>query len=300
MKRLLLMTMLGLAAATGAQAASVLDSAEALWKYDAAEAGGVSVGQITDSSGNGHNASSVVQPGSATLNWTTSPAQSPVGFDAVDLFTDHGRALEFNKAIETNSDVSSAGYTVNGFMLSGSATLVTRLRWDGQIGNTRSWLYSNGGAVNGWLFGIASNSQLTVYQHTTTYDTIATNLPALKPGQWYDVAVVIRDDVESAQATDTFTFYMVGPDGKFYSQTRDRGTLYNGTVTTGNTLVGGESLGTGTSNQTKGFDGALDHLAVWDTALTDAQVRSLLIPTPAALPAGLMLIGLTAMRRRRH
>lgn len=297
MKRFLLITMLGLAAATGAQAASVLDSAEALWKFDAADSGAVSAAQITDSN-NSHDATSTTQTGSASLNWTTSPAVGPGSLDAVDVFTDHGRALEFNAAAETSGG-SSAGYTVSGFKTTGSATIATRFRWDGNVASSLSWLYSNGNAVNGWLLGINGN-QISHYQHTTTYHTIPGSLPNLTLGTWYDLAVVIRDDVESAQATDTFTFYLFPAGDHLYTQTVDRGTLFVDTTTTGNTLVGGESLGTGTGNQTKGFSGAVDYIAIWDTALTDAQVRSLLIPTPAALPAGLMLIGLTAMRRRRH
>lgn len=62
----------------------------------------------------------------------------------------------------------------------------------------------------------------------------------------------------------------------------------------------------GASQFSEEWTGLLDDIAIWERVLSDNDIKalaagaSIIAPTPAALPAGLALIGLVAARRRRR
>ena len=211
--------------------AGVLDTADALWKFDGADSGAVSLAEVSDSSGNGHNASSLTS--ASFLNWSTTPVLGPGGADAVDTFGVAGRGLEFNPRLvvdgstnspATDDTVNSPGFTVSGFKLAGSSTFITRFKWDGYAcddSTARSaWLFSNGGAVQGYLFGLTGTTPVpTFYQHLTTYGKSPAGFPEVQVGVWYDMAIVVRDDAEEGGVGDYVTFFMYPEGGTLYTQT---------------------------------------------------------------------------------
>lgn len=65
------------------------------------------------------------------------------------------------------------------------------------------------------------------------------------------------------------------------------------------------NVGAGTNSQNNSFYGQIDELFIFSGTLSSLEVTNLrnhntLVPTPAALPAGLALLALTGLRRRRR
>ncbi|QNN21880.1 PEP-CTERM sorting domain-containing protein [Planctomycetales bacterium ZRK34] len=281
--------------------AAVVDSAEALWKFDAADAGSVSLTQVVDSN-NGHDATNLSNAG--LMNWTTTPADGPT----VDLYTDHGRGLQLNPTVQTPGDpedtVNAAGFSVNGFTVTGSATFATRFKWDGFANDDASgqsaWLYNNGhGASTGWLVGIQNlGGQTRIGQFQ--YQNGAMRSPAsmvINTGVWYDLVVVMLNAAEEGSGTDQLRFFLQA-DGATVQTA-----VINGAVnatSAANTYVGSEALGTGGGNVRKAFDGTVDYIGVWDSALTDEQAISILVPEPTSISVIGLLGGAAMLRRRRR
>lgn len=292
----------GLIGGQATQAASLLDSAEILWQFDFADSGSpVTAGQITDSSGNGHHADSVVS--GSLMNWNTVPAHGPGGADAVGPAQ---RGLQFNPVVTAAGDpdsVNTPGFIANGDAINGtSSTVVTRFYWDGYLTDDSNaqmfWLINNGlsgGATpGGYLFGVRGD-KLSLHM-TNTGGSFDSTLLTLTPGSWYDVAAVFDDMGDGPGANDEITLYLF-KNGQLLSHTITHA-VPNAVGT--NITVGSESLGvaTGNSNQRKGFKGTVDYIAFWDTALTEADITTLVIPEPASL--GLLSVGALAMIRRRR
>jgi hypothetical protein len=292
-----------LALCSTAARAGVLESADALWKFDYAASGSpVTAPQITDANDtvSGDQSASSVTNGDR-LNWTTVPANGPAGGVTIDPFWGGGRGLEFApQTVPGNPDtVTNGGFTVNGFSVSGSSSIVTRFHWDGHAyddpGVEMSWLVNNGlgGGTVGWMFGVRGD-RLTVHQSGgKSFDSSL----ALTPGNWYDAAAVFHD--EDGTANDTITLYLYPQGGT---------TLLSDTVTqqvasTANPTfrVGSETLGGGTGNERKAFDGIVDYIAVWDRELSGDEVFLIMnLPEPSTLAlAALGLLSLAFCGRRR-
>lgn len=303
MQRMKLITTAALmfASCAAAAPAAVLDSATALWKFDAADSGAVSQAQLVDSN-NGHNATSTTN--TSLMSWTTTPAVGPGGTDAVDVFGDHGRGLQLNP-LNTPGDpdfVDSTGFTVSNFTVAGSATFLTRFKWDGFVTDEErtSWLYNNGhGGSTGWLIGlqfIGGQARLGQFQYLNGNMRSPTSF-VIQTDVWYDLAIVMLDDAEEGAGSDQLRFFLKAAGGPLLTA------IINGPVnsTSGaNTLVGSEILGSSaTGNIRKAFDGTVDYIGVWDGALTDQQVLSVIVPEPASISV-IALLGAAAMMRRRR
>jgi len=279
--------------------ADALTNAAALWKFDGASSGYVTnANQIIDSSGNGHNATGMTNPGNTNISWATVPLTGPGGALTVDPFGDEGRGLSLQPGLVSQGltdSVSAVGFTVGNFSVKGSATIATRFMWDGYISDDSNaqmnWLYANGfGVSNGWLFGIqntGTNAILKLFQlHFTTFESAY----VMQTGVWYDAVAVLNEDLESGGAGDSVDFYIQPSFGSLFTTNRT-GTIW--TNATATTLIGNETLGAGSGNQRKAFDGTIDYIAVWDRALSQEEVAQLIIPEPPA--TGLIVIGAAAL-----
>jgi hypothetical protein len=283
---------------------AVLDTAEALWKFDHADSGSVTAGQIVDSN-NGNDATSI-QGDAGNLHWSTTPLSGTSIAGSVDPFGDHGRGLVFDQQlVEQNPDQASvSAVRIDDFRLNGPATFRTRLRWDGYISDqsTSAWIYANGSYSGGWLFGIRGGSPHLQILHRQGGAT-ASSLPVIEPDTWYDIAVVIDgagDDAIGEQSAN-FSFYLL-PEGGQLQEVTLTGRYGDNASGAGNALIGGETAGIGGGNRLKSFDGTIDYFAIWNQALSRSEVRSTMVPEPSAgllLAIGLAGVVLGGRRRRR-
>lgn len=262
-------------------AGGVYDDVAVWWHfdYDANSDGKAQVGEIKDQrvwDGTARHASSVCGP-VGSPQWTTDEAPPSGGVRY------GGKSMLFNPT--TNATACwPAAFQVDGFSVPGSATLVTRLRWDGRAFSSvsLSQLYFNGfGSNNGWIFYFDSGSPRVYSTHGT-----ATSLgAALTIGKWYDIALVIQENGTS----DTVTCYL-WPDNGLPTKTTQTGNMIPATATT-TTHVGCEYMYTALNtaeNAKRGFKGAVNHLAVWNRALSEGEVYEALRAThPATFRIGL-------------
>ncbi len=280
--------------------AGLLDSADALWMFDHADSGTVaSTSEIVDSNStvNGNQSASSLSNANL-LSWTSVPAIGPGGVPTVGA---SARGLEFAPEVTIPGEdgaqdtVTSAGFTVSNFTTAGSATIITRFKWDGYASSESSaWLYNNGHASNaGWLLGMQSPggvARIGQFQYLNGNFRSPSNM-TVETGVWYDLAVVMLDDAEEGAGDDTLLFYLVAEDGSVETATM---TVPVNSTSSTNTYVGSESLGTGTGNYRKAFDGVVDYIAVWDRALSESEVQQVLaVPEPSTLV--LALLGLLGM-----
>lgn len=305
------------------QAVTLLE-ADSLWLFDGGTVGtNATYTQVIDSSANAHAVSS---SNFNNLSWVTVPSTGPYGGTAQ---SSDGHGLQFTPVVTVSNAGAANADTVSAATLqsinasiSGSSTMITRMRWDGAISglddNTNQWIVSNGFggwsepdlASKGYMFGLTTSGGLYYYtaaantgigqtasgaSHTFTPTGLT-----LTVGEWYDIAMVLNDFDDGVKTTGQVTFYVVGSDGQLQTFTSNATTWVSPTSNT--TLqLGGESAGTGTSNQRKSFNGAMDYLAMYDTALSQEEVTSIFAaPEPSR---GLLLLGgvmLASFRRRRN
>jgi hypothetical protein len=314
MKAITWMVMVGLMLGAGARArANALTNAEALWKFDGASSGFVtSAAQIVDSSGNGHNATVITNPGNTNIAWASVPLTGPGGASTVDPSGSEGRGVSLQPILLSSGptdSVQTVGFTVGGFSVTGSATIATRFLWDGYISDDQApnsaqmnWLYANGFSTsNGWLFGIQNNGStpiLKLFQLGAGGTTFESTY-AMQTGIWYDAVVVLTEDSESGGIGDSVSFYINPAEGSLFTTNRT-GNIW--TSAGGTTYIGNETMTAGAGNSRKAFDGTIDYLAVWDRALSQEEALGLIIPEPSAvalLAAGGIVTGVLARRRRR-
>jgi len=259
----------------------VYDDVAAWWHfdYDADADGKADVGEILDQrnwDGSAHHASSVTGPSGSPL-WT-SDAISPAGSVLYG-----GKSMLFNPAV-TSTTCYPATYYVNSFSVPGSATLVTRLRWDGHAFSSSigySQLYFNGfGSGTGWIFSLY-NGVPHLYSTIGNASGLGT---ALTVGKWYELALVITDNGDS----DTVTCYL-WPDGGSLSKVTKTGKIVPSTAGS-TTKIGCEYQYTAstTDNAKRAFKGAVNHLAVWNRALSEREVfEAMRAPAPEVFRIGL-------------
>lgn len=298
-----------------------LENADSLWKFDGADSGTASNGQIVDATGN-H-----VAINAARLSWnTTVPANSPAGGWPVDTI---GRALSFDPYVTiagagTSDDtVAAAAFQVANGTVSGNFSVLTRWNWAGPLPGadgvtpndlpTNSWLLNNGlgGSGIGFLFGILGNSDgetAKLAYYTSSGGSFSgtrtkTSTLSFAKDTWYDVGIVVDmgDGDASTIADNSVTFYLFGPDG-LQTETYTGMYISDATTTAPNTTltVGSESSGTGSSNQRKTFNGSLDYLAIFDESMSQEEVLAIFAaPEPGRVMLSLLgFLGLIVCRRR--
>jgi hypothetical protein len=284
---------LGTSAAT---AASILDSAEALYKLDYANSGSVATaGNFTDSSGNGHNATNIY--GGTNFAWTSVPSTGPTGGPAIDSPADSG--LSFTQADDTGT--AKAGFAVaSGLSLSGSQAIMSRIKWGGYLtGQNQAWIFNAALASEGtgFLFGIKPNGTDNVLTINTSkigggadQNILATSLK-LTLDTWYDIGVS-WDSTNSS-----LTFFLGSAADGVQSQTFTD--IVMPLDSTGFFRVGAQSPQT--PSNLKAFNGSMDYAAVFDQAITEAEFTTATIPEPSSFAllgiAGLLAV---AARRRLH
>lgn len=303
--------------------AATLLEADSLWLFDGGTVGTSATStQVIDSSANAHAVSS---SNFNNLSWVSVPGTGPYGgsTQAAD-----GHGLQFTPVVTVSNPGSGNADTVSAATLqsinasvTGSSTMITRMRWDGAISglddNTNQWIINNGFggwseadlASKGYLFGLTTSGGL--YYYTAAANTGLGQTPSgsshtytttglsLVVGEWYDIAMVLNDFDDGIKSTGQVTFYVVGSDGQLQTFSSSATTWVSPLANT--TLqLGGESAGTGTVNQRKSFNGAMDYLAMFDTALTQEEVTAIFAaPEPSR---GLLVfagIALACFRRRR-
>lgn len=274
---LVLAVMVCALAATSAKA-GVYDDVSAWWQfdYDAGADGMVTdVKEIRDQRGwgttttpsAGNHASAII----GTPEWVTpSYAATPAGGQPYG-----GTALKLSPFVDVGDVTTADGFAVNGFSLSGSSTIVTRLMWDGYATTTQSsaWLYNNNfaygepttNAGGGFLFGITGTTPNLTLLFGNKNTTSALTMTA---GVWYDVAVVL----ENNGTNDKITMYRWEEGGSFQQQSFNVNFVTD-TTFSNNTYIGYETPGPGTGNAQKAFAGSLDHMAVWDRALDVDEIN---------------------------
>lgn len=202
-----------------------------------------------------------------SLEWAGAAGARPAGGQEYG-----GRSLLFTPDVNAATNVIPDAFRVNDLNLTGSASLVTRFRFDGYATTLQNagWLYNNAldwGNQEGWMLGVfGADQHLELLYGQTWHDSTF----VVTIGTWYDVAVVITEN----GANDTVEFYLWAEDGDLQYQSISSssiGLLAGGT----GALVGGESSPAGYDggNGRKCFKGAVNHLAVWDRALSFDEVN---------------------------
>jgi len=263
-------------AVTQTQAApggAVLDKAVALYTLDFADSGAVQgASQIKDSSGNGHHASAVSSP--SEMTWIRVPATGPTSPQGTPSVGPKARGLDF-APLGDGGTLHPVFTVASGFPLSSPQSIVSRIRFDGPLeGSQQAWIFNKSNAQDGrgYLFGIREVGKdfvLAVYT-TAKNSTKSASKLILTPGAWYDIAVVWDDHGTEDASDDTLSFYLGGKDG-IQSQTFSRITLPTD-LENGFLRVGAESAD---PKVLKAFDGAIDYVALFDSALSSDEIKSL-------------------------
>ena len=203
--------------------------------------------------------------------WIDTPEATPAGGQ------NYGRkSMLFQTAVDSQTNCWPDTFLVSNLQLAGDVTLVTRFRWDGyptELEKT-SWLFNTGMEWNkyfGWLFGVSSNTypRLMFYSQKNSYQM---DVP-VTPGIWYDVALVVKDN-SVTEPTDTVEFYLWPQNGALSYRKYTTAAITNAIGTMG-CIVGCEASPTSYTggNARKSFKGAVNHLAVWNRALSSVEVN---------------------------
>jgi len=216
-----------------------------------------------DSSGYHANGSlQGVYQGGASINQSTvdDAFGSAVRFDGVD----DEIFLGSNTARQNDLQALTSDFTVTAW-----------INPDDTVGIQRV-LSQDADGGDGWGFGLNGDELRFTAYSVQDYDISA----GITAGQWTHVAVVFDANFDA-------TFYVNGV---------SIGTV-NGSAAAD---AGSRNWFIGSTGRSEYFDGLIDEVRVYDTALTADQIQSVMvIPAPAALPAGLGLLAIVAMRRRR-
>ncbi len=159
------------------------------------------------------------------------------------------------------------------------------MRFDGAPApgvTAQNWLFNNNlewNAYRGWLFGCITNASgyrldfYTQRQHTDSSFILST-------GVWYDVALVVNC---KDPAIGSVEFYAVSVNTTLYYTAKTNIGITNSLRSNPSAIIGGEEHknGYGASTYYKSFKGAIDHLALWNRALSYEEVwEALSFPRP--------------------
>lgn len=189
-------------------------------------------------------------------------------------------SVRFEPLTNGTGQIYPPAIQVSNLQLPGSSTIIARFMWDGFAYSSSypGWIFNNNldwTYKRGWMFGVRGDSgtRLGMYVGQTAFflDTYT-----IVTGRWYDAAAVLTDD--GPGTTDTVELYLWPnePAGKLYYKKFTTSAVTNSVPTTG-AVIGSEpyqtSYSTATnSNSGKSFKGMINHLAVWNRALSYAEV----------------------------
>jgi len=201
--------------------------------------------------------------------------------------------------VVTNRWIFPDAFLVTNVNISGTATILTRFRWEGMcVTNSDrqcAWLINNNVGYTdvgtnryalGWLLGVYGQQQMTLYPAA---GAVAQSSLTLQTNRWYDMAVVIRDGDGTNSLNDQVEFYIWDALGNRTYDKRACNWVTNQLRMP--ITFGVESYSTGytagNGNSFKGFKGQINHLAIWNRALTSNEVYEAF-----AYPQGLCQVGL--------
>ena len=169
---------------------------------------------------------------------------------------------------------------VSNLQLPGSSTIIARFMWDGFTYNssTPGWILNNNldwNSKRGWMFGVRGDSgtRLGMYVGQTAFylDTYT-----IVTGRWYDAAAVLTDNGPANTDTVELFLWPNEPAGQLYYRKFTTSAVTNSIPATG-AVIGAEPFQSNYSSPTntnsgKSFKGMINHLAVWNRALSYAEV----------------------------
>ena len=173
---------------------------------------------------------------------------------------------------------------ISNLQLPGSSTIITRFLWDGftYSASYPGWIFNNNldwgsspEKARGWMFGVRGDggNRLGMYVGQTPFylDTYT-----VVTGKWYDAAAVLTDNGPGTNDTVELYIWPNEPAGKLYYRKFITWAVTNSTPTTG-AIIGSEPYQSGysyatNSNSGKSFKGLINHLAVWNRALSYSEV----------------------------
>jgi Leucine-rich repeat (LRR) protein len=204
---------------------------------------------VADTSGNGHNGTA--QNGAPT--WV----DGPTGF---------GKALSFDGSNPAKGWIHCG--TWNPSDTTGQLTVAFWIRWQGTNGSWQGVVAKRDGfdpASSPPMMWCIEVDQTTGTISLTTRDSYPPGA-ALTKGQWTHVAVTFNGT--------TLRWYVGGIE-------KASGSFAFGPKTNATVMIGCDNLG-----GYNGFNGAIDEVRIYDTALTASQIQALLLPTPQSVAFG--------------
>ncbi|MDR2850018.1 MAG: LamG domain-containing protein, partial [Verrucomicrobiota bacterium] len=272
--------------------AGVYDDTAAWWHLDYDpdhDPGGLNAAQLSDirdqrdwgttaaPGANGRNATAIGGEFGGPL-WTNAPVVCPAGGR-----TYGGLSLSFPQVTNSLGQIKQDTVFFSGFRLGGSSTIVTRFLWDGRFfaADRPDWIYNNSlawGEKLGWIFGVRHDGghRLGMWIGTT-----AVYGAAVESNKWYDAAAVITDNGDN----DTVELFL-WPAGGTLQYSKWSGSAVTNAVGAGGGVIGCESAPSTaysavTENAGKCFKGLLNHIALWDRALSyDEVLEAFCFPQP--------------------
>lgn len=206
--------------------------------------------------------------------WTNAPVVCPAGGRHYG-----GLSLCFRQETNALGQVWPDTIKIDNLRLGGSSTIVTRFRWDGITCSSGypGWIYNNSlswSSRQGWMFGVRHDggNRLGMFVGQTAF-YLGTSSNVIT-GKWYDAAAVLTDN--GPDNTDTVELFLWPEDGTLLYQKFTTSAVTN-TISGSGTVIGSESFQDGytspsASNSGKSFKGLINHLAVWNRALSYEEV----------------------------
>jgi hypothetical protein len=235
-------------------------------------------------------------------NWGTAATKGTGGYHATGLVGPLGGPQWTNAPVEAVGNCAGGGkygnlsvrfepltnglgqtyppaIQVSNLQLPGSSTIIARFLWDGFMTTDPAWFFNNNldwTYKRGWMLGVRSYTSVGRLSMYVGQTEIYLDTYAVTTGKWYDAAAVLTDNGPSN--TDTVELYLWPnePNGKLYYKKTFTSAVTNSIPTSG-AIIGAEPYQNGysystNSNSGKCFKGMINHLAVWNRALSYTEV----------------------------
>lgn len=284
--------MVGLAALPEQAVAGVYDDCKAWYHFDFATnyvqgaANVISTNEVRDQRSWGSAATKGVGGYHATgatgplggPQWTNAPVMNAGNYAGGGKYGN--LSARFEPLTNDLGYVYPPAIMINNLQLPGSSTIITRFMWDGYSFSSSypGWIFNNSLDWNnkrGWMFGVRydSGSHIGMYVGQTAFylDTYT-----ITTGKWYDAAAVLTDNGPGTNDTVEFYLWPNEPASKLYYKSFSTSVVTNSIPSNGS-VIGAEPYQTGyssvtASNSGKSFRGLINHLALWNRALSYAEV----------------------------